>query len=224
MLSIGKVIGIINSVFGLSRSGTTTTQSGSLTVTGNAVVSGTLQAGATNVTTLDAQSAATVVSLAVINALIVLGTAVGAVTSATRFVFKKTGIADDSATAILTVTVPNANHAAVIDLDILSSNGGADAFESSRCAKGRVVVARIADGDTVAVAAALTLDQIATTATGATHTLAYSVSAITGASGDPQTFDIQLTINDSGNTGDNQAVVIAECLNSEASGITMQPV
>ena len=69
--------------------------------------------------------------------------------------------------------------------------------------------------------AALALAQIATVAAGATHTLAYGVSAITGAADAQQTFTIQLTIDDSGNTGSNQAVILAELINAEASGVTM---
>jgi len=39
--------------------------------------------------------------------------------------------------------------------------------------------------------------------------------------GDVNTFDIQVTIDDSGNTGSNQVVVLAELVNAEASGVTM---
>ena len=145
----------------------------------------------------------------------------GAATSAVRIILKKTGIADNSATDVITVTVPNANHAATIKLTILSSNGSTDAFESSRCAEGLVVLARTAGVATVAAVAALALAQIATVAAGATHTLAYGVSAITGAADAQQTFTIQLTIDDSGNTGSNQAVILAELINAEASGVTM---
>lgn len=149
------------------------------------------------------------------------GTATGTATSAARIVLKKTGIADNTATDVITVTVPNGNHAAAIRLTILSSNGSTDAFESSRCAEGCVVLARTTGVDTVAAAAALTLAQIATVGSGATHTLAYGVSSMTGAAGATQTFTIQLTIDDSGNLGSNQAVVLAELLNAEASGVTM---
>lgn len=149
------------------------------------------------------------------------GTAAGTATSATRLVLKKTGIADNTATDVITVTVPNANHAACIKLRILSSNGSTDAFESSRCAEGMVVLARTTGADTVAAVAALELAQIATVASGATHTLAYGVSAMTGAAGATQTFTIQLTINDSGNVGSNQAVILAEVLNAEATGVTI---
>lgn len=145
----------------------------------------------------------------------------GQATSLIRLVGKKTGIADNSATSFLTVTVPNASQSACIRLQLLSANGSTDAFESSRCAEGLIVITRTAGVATVAVAATLALAQIATVAAGATHTLAYSVTSMTGAVDATQTFDIQTTINDSGNVGSNQLVYHAELLNSQASGITM---
>lgn len=157
----------------------------------------------------------------IISAGELLGGAAAAATSARKIILKKTGIADNTATSVITVTVPNANHAAMVKLSFLSSNGGTDAFESSRTALGTVVLARTSGVDTVAAVATLTLAQIATVSSGATHTLAYGVSAITGASSATQTFDIQVTIDDSGNLGANQVVVEAELINAEATGVTM---
>lgn len=147
--------------------------------------------------------------------------AAGSATTCHRTVFKKTAIADNTATDIITVTVPNANHAAAIKLTFLSSNGSTDAFESSRAAVGLVVLARTAGANVVATAIALTNAGIATVAAGATHTLAYDLSAIVGAVGASNTFTIRVTIDDSGNTGANQVVVLAELINSEATGVTM---
>lgn len=147
--------------------------------------------------------------------------ATGGATSRVDMQKKVTGIADNSATAVFTVTVPNANHAAGVEIFFLSSNGSTDAFESSRIAIGTVVLARTAGVDTVAVANALTNDGIATVGSGATHTLAYGVSAISGASSATQTFTVTVTIDDSGNTGSNQVVAIARLLNAEATGVTI---
>ena len=149
------------------------------------------------------------------------GAVSGGVTSCTKIIKKVTGIADAVATDVLTVTVPNANHAAAIKLTILSSNGGADAFESSRVATGTVVLARTSGVATVAAVSTLEAAQIATVGGGATHTLTYGVSGMTGAAGATQTFTVQLTINDSGNVGSNQAVLLAELINSEATGVTI---
>ena len=151
---------------------------------------------------------------------LLLGPSAGA-TSSNRLQKKVTDIADNTATTVFTVTVPNANHAASIKLRFLSSNGSTDAFESSRTAEGTVVLARTTGVDTVAASVAISDAAIATVGGGATHTLAYSVTAMTGAAGATQTFNIQVTIDDSGNLGSNQVVAIAELLNAEATGITI---
>lgn len=147
--------------------------------------------------------------------------AAAAASSLRRLTKKVTGIADNTATDVLTVTVPNANHAATIRLLFLSSNGSTDAFESSRTAQGLVVLARTTGLNVVATAAALADAAIATVSGGATHTLAYGLSTITGAVGATNTFTIRVTIDDSGNTGSNQVVVYAELFNAEATGVTI---
>lgn len=138
-----------------------------------------------------------------------------------RTVKKVTAIADNTATTVFTVTVPNAGHAAGIRLSLVSTNGSTDAYESTRVAEGFVAIARTSGVATVAVVATLALAQIATVAAGATHTLAYSVTAMTGAVGATQTFDIQVTVNDTGNVGGNIVLAFAELMNVAASGITI---
>lgn len=162
-------------------------------------------------------------TLGVTGALVSGGTgAAGAAATVTRLVVKKTGIADNTATAMITVTVPNANHAAAIRLTILGTLGaGTDTFESSRCGEGLVVIARQVGANVVAAAATLALAQIATVSGGATLTLAYSVSAVTGAVGAANTFNIMVTLVVTGTITNHQCVVYAELLNAEASGITM---
>lgn len=146
---------------------------------------------------------------------------VGSATSLHTLPVKKTGIADNTATDVITVTVPNGNHAGTIRLTFLSSNGSTDAFESSRTATGLVVLARTTGANVVATAVALADAGIATVSGGETHTLAYDLSSISGAVGATNTFTIRVTIDDSGNLGSNQVVVLAELINAEASGVTM---
>lgn len=148
----------------------------------------------------------------------------GAATTSNRLQKKVTAIADATATTVLTVTVPNGDHAALIDLKFLSSNGGADAFESSRESHGMVVIQRNAGKSAVATAAALDDAAIATNATGgsATHTFAYSVVANAEGAAGTETVSIKVTIDDSGNLGGNQVFVVAELMNAEATGITIQ--
>ena len=144
----------------------------------------------------------------------------GAATTTSKLLKKVTAIADNTATTVFTVTIPNANHAASIKLRFLSSNGSTDAFESSRTAEGTVVIARISGAATAATAVAISDAAIATSGTN-THTLAYSVTAMTGDVSATQTFEIQVTIDDNGNVGGNQVVAIAEVLNAEATGVTI---
>lgn len=147
--------------------------------------------------------------------------AAAAATTAYEIVKKVTGIADNAATDVLTVTVPNANHAASVSVRLLCSTGSTDAFESTRTAEGFVVLARTTGVATVAAVTTLEQAQIATVAAGATLTLAYGVSAIAGAVGATQTFTVTATVNDSGNVGANQCVVGAKVLNAEATGVTI---
>lgn len=146
-----------------------------------------------------------------------------ALATSTAWVIKKvTAIPDNAATDVLTVTIPNGNHAGTLRLTFTSSNGGADAFESTRTASGQIAIARTTGVNAVATAATIDDAAIATVAAGATHTLAYNVSAIAGAVGATNTFTVQVTIDDSGNLGGNQCVVLAELINTEATGITVQ--
>lgn len=149
-------------------------------------------------------------------------TEVGAAAHATTKIFKKTGIADNTATSVITVTVPNANHAAAIRLTMLATMGvGTDAFESSRVATGTVVLARTTGANVVAAASTIDGAQIATVSGGGTITLAYGVSSVTGAVGAVNTFDIQVTIVVTGTITSHQVVVVAELVNAEATGVTM---
>lgn len=143
-------------------------------------------------------------------------TTVNAAKAASSFTGKITGVVDNTATAILSMSVPNADHAAAVKLTLLGTVAN---FHSSRVAEGLVVISRDAGDDTVAVVATLELAQIATGGT-ETLTLAYDLSSIAGASSATQTFDIRVTLNTSASTA-AQIVYIATLLNAEASGITM---
>lgn len=147
----------------------------------------------------------------------------GAATSITPIlVGKKTGIADNTATSIITVTMPNVNGAFCIELTLLGSLGaGTDTFESTRCAKGMIVCSRKAGDNIVPAAATLTLAQISTDSGGGTLTLAYGVSSVTGAAGATNTFDIQVTLVKTGTITDLQCAFTAVLLNAETGGATM---
>jgi hypothetical protein len=134
----------------------------------------------------------------------------------------KTGIANNVATAVYTVTVPNGNHNAGLFLEIVAHLGaGTDASESTRVARGAIAIARQTGVATVAAAATLESATIATVATGGTLTLAYGVSAMTGAVGATQTFTVTLTLVVTGTITNHTALVSATLLNSSAGGITI---
>jgi hypothetical protein len=148
--------------------------------------------------------------------------AVGAVGSMDYKVFAKTGIADNTATAVITVTVPNGEVNAGLFLDIVGHLGtGTDLSESTRVATGVIAIARKTGAAAVGVASTLAQAQIATTAGGATLTLAYAVSSITGAVGATNTFDVTVTLVKTGTVDDHKVVIGARLLNSLATGATM---
>jgi hypothetical protein len=136
-----------------------------------------------------------------------------------------TGIAEATATSVVTVTIPNAANGAVIDLLIVASLGAGGAvgqFEASAELHGSVVVTRTPGLATAAAAATAFGTTSDSVVGGATITLAYSVSAISGANTATQTFTIQVTITaGSGSSTNHSAIVRASCLNNQASGITI---
>lgn len=143
----------------------------------------------------------------------------GGAAQAITKVFKKVPIADNSATSVIRVTVPNANSAAVLRLTFCATVRNTGAFDSTRTALGMVVFDRVPGANVVGTAVALTNAGIATGGT-ATLTLAYSLTAASGAVGAVNTMDVQVTLVKTGGT-DHQLVVLAELINAEASGITM---
>lgn len=150
------------------------------------------------------------------------GASAGAAGSMEILVVRKTGIANNTATGVITVTVPNAAHNAAIFLDLVGHLGtGTDASESTRVATGVIALARTAGAATVATASTLAQTQIATVSGGGTLTLAYGVSSISGANTVTQTFNINVTLVVTGTITDHTAVIGARLINSGASGVTM---
>jgi len=137
----------------------------------------------------------------------------------------KTAIADNTATSIIRVTVPNGMLNAGIKIDLVAWLGaGTDASESTRVASGFIALARQTGATVVGVAATLALAQIATAASGGTLTLAYSVSAATGAVGVTQTIDIQVTLVKTGTITDLSCMFNATLLNGQDVGMTIAAV
>jgi hypothetical protein len=118
----------------------------------------------------------------------------------------KAGIADNTATDILRVRMPNEAAAVCIRLTLLAvMNGSTDDHESARVANGLVVAIRKNGAAAVATAASIADGTIATTSGGGTITLAYAVSSISGAAGDAEnTFTITVTIVKTGTVTDHR--------------------
>jgi len=137
-----------------------------------------------------------------------------------------TAIANNTATPILTVTVPNSSQTARIALGLLAvegAGGAVGAGEAADIASGAIVVTR-----TAGVAAVITAATLASTA--AAHvaggdsgmTLAYSVSAVSGANSATQTFTVNVTIAVGGGSATNHTCEVSvELLNLNGTGITI---
>jgi len=137
-----------------------------------------------------------------------------------------TAFSDTVAKAVFTVTVPNAVHAAVIDIDIvgvLGAGGAIGAGEASRVSKYQVVLARTAGVNVVATASSAIGGAEAHVAGAANVTsVVVTLSAITGAVGASNTFTINAAITKSGGASDNHTCVAsARILNQNATGVTI---
>lgn len=134
----------------------------------------------------------------------------------------KTGIANNTATSVIRVTVPNGMQNASIQIDLMAWLGtGTDISESTRYAFGAIVLSRTTGLATVAAAATLASAQIATVAGGGTLTLAYGVSSVSGANSVDQTFDIQVTLVVTGTITDHSCMFAAQLMNGNDTGVTM---
>lgn len=150
----------------------------------------------------------------------------GAASTANSFVKTVTGIADNTATSILTVTVPNAAHGAAIRITILASlgaGGAIGAFQESATIEAVMVFTRTAGVSSAGAVGTITVSsnnaRVAGADAAATYTLAVAASA--GGVGSTDTHAINLTIaHGAGASTNHQAVVYVEVLNSNASGIT----
>lgn len=145
----------------------------------------------------------------------------GAAGQAITIINRKTAIVDNTATSIFTVTCPNTDQAAVVEIVLLATvkKTAGGTLESSRVAVGYIVFDRTTGAALVGTATALTNTGIATSGTD-TLTAAYSLGVVAGAVGVANTIDIKVTLVGSG-TDSHQIVALATIINSEASGMTI---
>jgi predicted RecA/RadA family phage recombinase len=150
----------------------------------------------------------------------------GAAVVQTEVTKKVTGLSNATATDVLTVTVPNAQHAALIDVDvlgILGAGGTIGAGESFILSKYQIVVGRTAGLATVAVVSSAIGGQKGAVSGGDAMTSAVvTVSTMTGATSATQTYTIKVAVTKASGASDNHvAVVSARIVNENATGITI---
>lgn len=137
-----------------------------------------------------------------------------------------TSIANNTATTVFTVTIPNAAHSASIRVRLVGSSGAGGnigANESTQEAEYLVNLTRTAGVNAVAaIGAAIGQPAAATVAGGNAVAVTATLSAISGAVGADNTFDIKVTIARAAGTATNHTcLAFAELLNANASGVTI---
>lgn len=130
-----------------------------------------------------------------------------------------TGLADNTATDLATVTVPNAIEGAAVRVTIMGMLGDGDSTDSKIYMIG---ISRIAGAATKATASTAVAAGATTGAT-ANATVTASVSGMTGAVSATQTFTIQAKVARSTGAATGHVVVAKlELLNAVATGVTIQ--
>lgn len=136
-----------------------------------------------------------------------------------------TAIADNTATDVLTVTVPNAQHLAQIQVcltGVLGAGGAIGAGEAAATNCYIITVVRTAGVATVATASSAFGAAASNVAGAGTCTAVVTLSAMTGAVSVTQTFTIKATIVKSGGSSANHvAFVVVRLLNGNATGVTI---
>ncbi len=135
--------------------------------------------------------------------------------SHTRLVVRKTSISDNTATDIVTITVPNANHAAAIRVFGLANFDGCT---YSQAFSFQGTIARASGTPTDKGFSSVTTTENASITPN--FSIAVGGSSNTGANSATQTFKLQFTINTSDNSSSNATIMI-ELINFNDSGITM---
>jgi hypothetical protein len=139
----------------------------------------------------------------------------GANGSHSRLTVRKTSISDNTATDIITITVPNANHAAAIRVFGLANFDG--------CAYSQVFSFQGTIGRTSGAPTDKAFSSVTTTENASVtpnFSIAVGGSANTGGNSASQTFKMQLTINTSDSASSNATIMI-ELINFNDSGVTM---
>jgi len=182
-------------------------------------ITGTLVTAAQpNVTSLGTLTAPVITRLNV-------GAAAGAATSSSTIAKAVAAIADNVATTVLTITVPNSAQAATVRVTAIGSlgaGGAIGAYEASASNSYDITVVRTAGVNAVADISTAFGVNAAAVAGAATCTAALTVASVVGAVGASNSFPVQITVVKSGGASDlHTAVLVAEVLNAVGSGVTI---
>lgn len=150
----------------------------------------------------------------------------GAATVQTEITKAVTAFSDTVAKTVFTVTIPNAAHNALIEVDVmgvLGAGGSIGAGEASRYSKYMVTLARTTGVNVVAGISAAIGGAAANVAGGqAITSVVATLAAVSGAVGASNTFDIQVAITRAGAGADNHTcTATARILNKAATGVTI---
>lgn len=161
---------------------------------------------------------------------IIGATSAGGATSAYTLVKTVTGIADDTATTIFTITIPNPGtglfSSAVVNVSLLGicgAGGSIGAGEFITTAVGSIGVTRTPGVASVINISSLTQTTAVNVAGGDTAVaITLTNVAVSGGNTATQTFAIQVTIDDDTASGTNHICTFeATVINSAASGVTI---
>jgi hypothetical protein len=176
---------------------------------------------------LDYNNGDATISRTAANALRFGPTAGATATTTTRTEINKAvaSIADNTATATFTVTVPNAAHSAMLKVTLVGSLGAGGAVGANE-ATGTIsydfAIARTTGLDTVVGASSAYGSSTAVVAGAATITITAAASAMTGAASAQQTFTINVTIaKGSGASANHTCLCYGRLLNANATGVTI---
>jgi hypothetical protein len=149
----------------------------------------------------------------------------GGATTRTEINKSTTAIADNVATATLTVTVPNAAHSASIKVTFSGSAGAGGAVganEATATASYDIAVTRTAGANAAAVISTVYGSATASVAGGTVLAVTGTLSAISGAVGATNTFTINVTIAHTlGSSTNHTCFTRASLMNANASGVTV---
>ena len=191
------------------------------------VLDGTIEIDAGVVTGITDLTATTINGTTVVasGASILGGTAAGGATTAVSDTKAVTAIADNVATTVANITIPNnacTGTVRITAVGVLGAGGAIGAGEASASNSYDISWVRTAGVNAVGdISTAFGVNAQAV-AGAATCTAALTIAAVTGAVGDPNVLPIQMTVIKSGGASDNHTALLAwAIINQNASGATL---